>query len=282
MHLTLDEGGTVRVWDARDGAPVARLAHDGGVVQRVIFSPDGATLATCGPTGNPVHLWETATWRLRRRLTVPRAPAADDPQAMWDAVLPRRAEPVELTSTELEQLWAQLALEDAAGAYDAVCTLAASPARAVPFLATRLSRGRPVDERRVRELIDDLDDDRFTVRERAVKEIGEIGDAAEPYLRELLERRDPRPSPETVQRAEVLLQHFRSSAGAVADADTLRALRAVEVLERAATPSARETLKRLADGRAGLRVKRRAGGALERLRPAQPLPEPASRRSARP
>lgn len=272
----------MRVWDARDGAPVARLAHDGGVVQRVIFSPDGATLATCGPTGNPVHLWETATWRLRRRLTVPRAPAADDPQAMWDAVLPRRAEPVELTSTELEQLWAQLALEDAAGAYDAVCTLAASPARAVPFLATRLSRGRPVDERRVRELIDDLDDDRFTVRERAVKELGEIGDAAEPYLRELLERRDPRPSPETVQRAEVLLQHFRSSAGAVADADTLRALRAVEVLERAATPAALETLKHLADGRAGLRVKRRAGGALERLRPAQPLPEPASRRSARP
>lgn len=64
---TADEGGVVRLWDARTGSPRATLAHHTGDVTSVEFSPDSTTLAT-GDGGGVVRLWNARTGRLRTTL----------------------------------------------------------------------------------------------------------------------------------------------------------------------------------------------------------------------
>jgi WD40 repeat protein len=59
---TLDEGGEVRLWDVADPAaprPLATLEHDmGAAVWRLVFSPDGRSLAACGEKG--LTLWDVS------------------------------------------------------------------------------------------------------------------------------------------------------------------------------------------------------------------------------
>jgi hypothetical protein len=56
-----------------------------------------------------------------------------------------------------------------------------------------------------------------------------------------------------------------SAQNAVGDADAVRAMRAIEVLERIATPAARDALEEAAAGKSGARLKARAQSALRRL-----------------
>ena len=63
-------------------------------------------------------------------------------------------------------------------------------------------------------------------------------------------------------RVEVLLESVQRSVG---DADAVRALRAIEVLERVGTPAARGALEELASGTSGAKLKARAQAALNRL-----------------
>jgi hypothetical protein len=69
------------------------------------------------------------------------------------------------------------------------------------------------------------------------------------------------PPPETRNRCTTLLEALQKS---TLDADGLRGLRAVQVLERIATPEAHGVLKTLADGAPG-RISREARLSLDRL-----------------
>lgn len=313
---------TAHVWDANTGVEIARLEEQVNHVAKVVFSPDGATLATVSTRGRAINLWETATWKLRRSLPVGRQewhfPAAFSPDgwrlassagsamAVWDlssgkpvtssagshrgrivgvAYTPdgsravsggqegmavvwnlgsparRAAEPPAeaLTRTRLEQLWADLAVEDAGKSYVAIWALAAAPDQAVPFIAQRLQPGEPVDEAQVRRWVRELDDESFVVRERATRQLAELGDGAEPFLRQAMASR---PSVEVAQRLEVLLSSIEAP---TLDADAVRALRSLEVLERAATPEARTALEELTTGVTGSKLRRRARAAVARL-----------------
>ena len=64
------------------------------------------------------------------------------------------------------------------------------------------------------------------------------------------------------RRAEGLLEKLR---GPLTDAERLRSLRVVEVLEHAGTEQARRLLARLAGGAAEARLTREAKGAMQRL-----------------
>jgi hypothetical protein len=195
---------------------------------------------------------------------------------IWNAAVPgtpaasakREAAPAgageRMPPSQLERLWADLLAEDAATAYEAVWALAHAPAQAVPYIAGRIQPEEPVDGKRAREWLRQLDDESFVVRERATRELGRLGEGAEPFLREALAGGA---SAEVTQRAEALLE---SMSNPVPDADQVRGLRSIEVLERIATPEARAVLEKLGASAAGSTVKRRAQAALARMDRFQP------------
>jgi dipeptidyl aminopeptidase/acylaminoacyl peptidase len=271
---TADEAGqNVALWETATWRPRRRLDCRGMPELPFAFSPDGRSLWSA--TGNELWQWDLAGGRRLRKFAgehrgevtaaaaFPAGPqivsAGDDGAiVVWTApaASPDPAPPADLRP---EALWGALAAEDASAAYEAMWALTSIPDQAVPYLRNRLPVRDTADAGRVARLLKDLDDDRFAVRERAMKDLAEMGDAAEPLLREQLTAGT---SPEVRQRVEVLLD---AAQHAVGDADAVRALRAVEVLERIATPAARDALVELAAGKSGAKLKSRARSALRRL-----------------
>jgi HEAT repeat protein len=107
--------------------------------------------------------------------------------------------------------------------------------------------------------ITDLDSEQFAVRERANEALEKIGDVAVPALRRKLAEK---PSLEVSQRIERLLSKIEEQQ---IDPQSLRALRAVEVLEHIGSPEAKQVLETLATGAEGARLSREAKASLERL-----------------
>src|SRR5206468_4023689 len=104
-----------------------------------------------------------------------------------------------------------------------------------------------------------LEDRRFARREAAARDLLEVGPEAAPALEKLLAKG---PSLDAKRRAEELLKQYRT----MPVGSRLRGVRAVEVLERMATPAAREGLAELAGGDPDAWLTREAKAALERSR----------------
>jgi hypothetical protein len=113
---------------------------------------------------------------------------------------------------------------------------------------------RPVDAGEVARLVRDLDSDRFKTREQAMAQLERLEEGAETALRRLLAGQ---PSLEVRRRAEQLLEKLGSR--------RLRRDRALAVLERIATPAARECLQALAEGMPEAHLTQEARVSLERL-----------------
>jgi hypothetical protein len=136
--------------------------------------------------------------------------------------------------------------------------LIGSPSESVAFVREQLPPVR-LDPKRLRQWIEDLDSDRFTVREKATKELRTLEELALPALRRLVAKK---PSLEVRRRAEEIMRQ------AEPDSPTKRqllAVRAVEVLEYVGTPEARQLLDELARGESEARLTREAKAALARL-----------------
>jgi hypothetical protein len=161
---------------------------------------------------------------------------------------------------DLRALWADLAGEDVPRARQALWALVGAPGEAVPFLKEHV---RPadvaVDRRRLEKAARELDDDRFAVRKQATADLEKAGEVAEPVLRRVLEGK---PAPEVRRRAEELLEEI---AGRAYSPEWGRTQRALEVLELAGTPEAREVLEALTRGTPEARLTREAKAALARL-----------------
>jgi hypothetical protein len=125
-------------------------------------------------------------------------------------------------------------------------------------LKERLPSVPSPDPKRVAELIADLNDDRFSVREAASNELKKIGRPVEPALREALKASA---SSEARRRVSDAIEsvHFLPSV------QTIRRLRAIQVLERIASTEARQTLETLAHGAPGTPETSAARAALKRL-----------------
>jgi HEAT repeat protein len=175
---------------------------------------------------------------------------------IWDSPLAARSAK-DLDKKALAPLWTDLAGE-APKAYRAVWTLADSPNQAMPFLNQHLKPAEEVDPKQVQRLLADLDSEEFTTREKAAKELAKLGERIEPALRKALEGQ---PSEEVRRQIKAILDAPR----AVPSGETLRTMRAIQVLERIGTPEARDVLKKLAAGAAAARETREAQESLERL-----------------
>jgi hypothetical protein len=112
---------------------------------------------------------------------------------------------------------------------------------------------------RARALLPGLDDDDFATRERASRDLGLLGQQAEPALRQALAEG---PSLEARRRIEELLRRLAGGGPTTWSAGKVRA--AVLVLERLEGPDGRQALDELARGPAGDLVSRAAREAVAR------------------
>jgi WD40 repeat protein len=155
--------------------------------------------------------------------------------------------------------WKDLASKDAGVAYSALWQLVQHPGPAVKMLRQELKPAVPPDEAKIQQWMVDLASDTFAVREKATRELQQLGELAEPALRKAMEGK---PDLETRRRAEKLLERL---AGVVDSPDKLRSIRAVEALEFIASADAKALLKDLTKGHAQYRLTREAQESLIRL-----------------
>jgi hypothetical protein len=169
--------------------------------------------------------------------------------------LERPAQPPD--TAELQHAWTALAGGDAKAAFQAIRRLVAAPEPAVAFLRERLKPAAAAAAAQVRALIRRLDSERFAERQQAAQELEPLADAAAAQLRAALK---DAASPEVRQALQGLLDKVEAGTP-----ESLRAIRAIEVLEYIATSAAREHLKALAGGTAGATLTQAATAALKRL-----------------
>jgi RNA polymerase sigma factor (sigma-70 family) len=228
--------GMLHLFDVADGKEFLRLQGHGAAVSSVAFSPDGKTLAS-GQRDTTVLVWDLARGSRPTGIHLP-----------------------ELSPEDLDRLWTHLAGADAPKAHTALWTLVGVPGRAVPFLRDRLPPAVAEDPRRIGQLIADLDSAQFAVREAAAQELEKLGTEAGPALRQALAQAPPL---EVRRRAEGLLATPPSRL--VASPETLRRLRAIQVLERIGSGEAMQVLATLARGAAAKRDTQEAQAAVQRL-----------------
>ncbi len=229
---------TVRVLEVAAGTVRHEFAGHDGVAQALAFSPDGKRLAS-GGNDTTVLVWDLT--------------GGSDGEVA-------KGKP---TAEELDKLWAALGDGDARAAHKAMRRLAAAPGEAVALVTKHV---RPDDGKgagdEVARLIAALDDDSFDVRQDAHKQLAAMGKSVEEPLRKAL---GAGPSAEMKRAVEDLLDKLKDK-GQGPPPESLRALRAVEVLEDLGTPEARKLLEQIAKGRQGAPLTAAAEDAVGRLR----------------
>jgi hypothetical protein len=161
---------------------------------------------------------------------------------------------------EITGWWNDLAVEDAARSYKAIWSFAEVPeSAAVAFFRKRLKPAAAADFDKVRQLIENLDSNSFEVREKACKQLENLGQGALPALRQALKNK---PSLEVRRRLETLLSQ---PPNLVTSPELLRRVRAIQVLERIASKDAQLILAELVGGMDFATETMEAKTALERL-----------------
>lgn len=266
---------TIRLYNIPSGRELQRFAEPNEPEGWAFaLSPDGRTLARA-TEGHAIECWELASWKRRRRFTGHReevlrllfsadgrtlfSASRDTTVLMWDRARTYEARMVRLTASQLPILWRDLAGENGERADRAIWLLAAAPRLSIPFLEKRIKPVAAVAPEHLAHWIADLDSDRFAARDKATRELEELGELAEAALREF---QDGKPSLEARRRAEDLLTKLR---GPLPPGERLRHLRAVEILEHIGTQPAQELLQAIIRGAAGARLTREAKAALQRL-----------------
>jgi WD40 repeat protein len=207
-----------------------------GLLTVLTPAPDGQTLAT-GYTDGTLLLWNEG-----------------------DLLKPAPLPAVKPSAKQVQALWQDLAGDDGQAAYRARWELAASPVEVMPLLREQLRPASAPTPKKLAQQLADFGSDKYKVREQARRDLEQYGDVAIAPLRLVL---DGKPSLEVRQRIENILRKLE---GLPLEGETLRAVRAIAVLETIAAPAARELLGTLARGAPGARVTEAAQQALERGR----------------
>lgn len=259
--------GRMKFWDLKTGRQIGVMFpnESGGSLGALVCSPDGRTVATGGAEIGYVWLWEAATGQMRATLPTSGLGVTSLAIALRGGTLVVGQQnrlsawrlyppgPM-LAMPPLPKLWQDLAGNSTA-AYRAILTLTANPRDAVALFRDRL---RPVKltaavHKECAALLAALDSDNYDDREQANRKLEAMSPWIEPYLKQAL------PAAKTLElqrRLQAIITRIGLS--------TLPLLRAVEVLEHAAGPEARQLLRQLADGEPSARITREARQALAR------------------
>jgi WD40 repeat protein len=227
--------GSISILDAWTGQELGSLASKRGTLVTVAFAPDSRRLVSAN-SDTTALIWDLES--IRAKLAQPKSNLDDAAAAAH---------------------WAALVDADGGKAYDAIRAFTGDPGKAISILRGRVKPAVGPDAKALAKSITELGDPKFATRERARKDLERLGEAAGPALRQTAESS---PSTETRKVAKKLLESLSvvSPTG-----EKLRALRAVEVLERIGAPEAVELLKNLATGAAEVIPTPQAQWALERL-----------------
>jgi WD40 repeat protein len=273
-----------KIWDVASGKLIAELMDpDGHSINGVVLSPDGKLLCTVSTVGAIRH-WESSSGRLVLSGIECKNRVSDvaydrmgqscvsgmlDGTALIWSLSPFAYEEARdgRDETGLDMLWKDLGGEDARRAYEAIWSMSKRPEATVEFLMDRLRAARVEDVRHIRGLIVNLGCESFSKRESAGRKLAEIGVQAEAQLREALAETD---SAEVRARVKALLVPLEP--GFVRHPESLRAIRAIWVLQRIGTSKAQVLLRGLARGAALVRQTQEAQAALDYLERVRPEP----------
>lgn len=277
-----NSGGDARVWDLATGRQIVGVRTGESVHQAVGVAAAARALVVAD--GRWLRVVDVATGHDRGRWALPDlgpgywgdhpvervtilpgdrrvvTPLRDGTALVWDlSAFP----PPRLTNKhgepELRSWWDDLAGEDAARAYAAGWKMAEAPAAdLIAFVRPRLRPANAPDPDEVRKRIADLDSPTFATREAAARNLHQMGPAVLPHLYQ----RPAGLSAEAVERLRKLDEQLSTP---VPPADTLRALRAIAVLERVRTIDAHKLLDDLARGASSAPETKAAVAALKRF-----------------
>jgi hypothetical protein len=270
--LAASEWPGVTVWETASGRQFNRLSGPRAAIQ---FSRNGHAL-WAKDADESLGLWEVATGALRMKLAghgalihgialtpdgrILASGSADTTVLLWDASGRNQANNLGavLTPAQLDVCWTDLVQDDGRRAHQAILSLASDPVRAAPFLRERL---QPIPAELVTRLITELDSAKFSVRDKATRELQAMGKSVEKPLRDALAHAI---SLEHRRRLEQLLERAGKQ---VLSRQQVRSLRAIEALEAMATAEARQVLEVLTRAAAGTLEQVEAQAARERLEP---------------
>jgi hypothetical protein len=208
-------------------------------VECVRFSPDGRFLISAGgiqkKMPGEIHIWRLA-----------------------GTIKAESIDTKKLTEAQSTALWETLGSADDVG-FETLKILLASPKTALLLFKERVRSTAAPDAQLVAKWIAKLDDDKFAEREKATTELRTFNELIEPVLLKTLES----PASDEVRgRVAQLLKRVEApnmSQGIV------RSLRIVEILDRIATPEAKQLLTEFAKGTPETWLVREAKLALSRM-----------------
>jgi hypothetical protein len=220
---------TIGLWEVCTGSLIRRLKYDRvpSLVPTLSFSPDGRHLLCCG-FSEQAFLWDLSCW--------PAAVQGEHGRRSFAA------------------LWRELSGNDTPLAHQAMWQCVANPKETVEAFTGRLLPAAEVSAKTLASLIDQLDSDDFTAREKATRTLAELGNSAEGALREAAKSPS---SAEAARRIEKLLALLEGKSPSEA--------RALAALEQIGTPEAKKLLERLAKGAPDACLTREAKESLARL-----------------
>jgi WD40 repeat protein len=271
--------GALRIWEVASGQELFCTSEQGASITTVRFSLDGRWLAVV--RGNQILLVDPVTGQIAHRFPELDQPIkdlafspdgahlasgnADTTVLLWDvrrAAASYRRPTVRLTQPELNELWESLKTERGTVPHQALVRLAGDPVSARPFLLNQLKQQHDWERTGLDEAprwLADLAKKDPDVRDRAYRELEQLGKQIVPALRTALSKR---PDADTAFRLERLLREHRDEK---LDADHLRLVRALDVLEWTADPEFRRSLSDLGNRHPATWTSREAAAVAERL-----------------
>lgn len=269
---------TLRLWDVA-GSEIRKFEGLRAPARLVHFSANGKMLAAASPGDPVVRIWDVDTGRMRRRLAAgpagstvlalapdgrSLAMATGNAATIWSVAtrdLGPLGEAKPAKEAELLSAWEDLASADSGKAEFAFRRLAEAQHHALDFLKSRVRTVAvpQVDWKHVEQLLRELDDPAYPLRQRATTELAKFGEIVRPALEKYI---SSMPSLEGERRARKLLDRVRDLE---LTPDRLRCLETIEILEILATPQSRGLLDEIARDALLAQIRMSAQEAVRRL-----------------